>query len=103
MREKSILNGEIKELEKRKGILLGEMDKTIISISQRLKTISEEATSQVQQQVSSIREQFDSLLADAVKMGQAIGEMRQMVKKGEDSEKSLRNFTREIRGRLEEN
>jgi hypothetical protein len=103
VREKSILNGEIKELENRKGILLGEMDKTIISISQRLKTISEEATSQVQQQVSSIREQFDGLLADAVKTGQAIGEMRQMVKKGEDSEKSLRNFAREIRGRLEEN
>ena len=101
--EKSILSGEIKELEKRKGTLLGEMDKTIISISQRLKTIGEEATSQVQQQVSSIREQFDSLLADAVKTGQVIGEMRQMVKKGEESEKSLRDFIREMRGRSEEN
>jgi predicted nucleic acid-binding Zn-ribbon protein len=99
--EKTILSGEIKELEKRKGTLLGEMDKTIISISQRLRTIGEEATSQVQQQVSSIREQFDSLLADAVKAGQAIGEMQQMVKKGEDSEKSLKNFIREIRGRSE--
>jgi len=99
--EKSILSGEIKGLEKRKGTLLGEMDKTIISISQRLRTIGEEATSQVQQQVSSIREQFDSLLADAVKAGQAIGEMQQMVKKGEDSEKSLKNFIREIRGRSE--
>ena len=102
-REKSILNGEIKELEKREGTLWGEMDKTIISISERLKTTCEEATSQVQQQVHSIREQFDSLLADAVKTGQAIGEMRQMVKKGEDSEKSLRNFIREIRGRSEAN
>jgi len=101
--EKSILSGEIKELEKRKGTLLGEMDKTIISISQRLKTIGEEATLQVEQQVSSVREQFDSLLADAVKTGQAIGEMRQMVKKGEDSEKSLRNFLREMRGRSEAN
>jgi len=99
--EKTILSGEIKELEKRKGTLLGEMDKTVISISQRLRTIGEEATSQVQQQVSSIREQFDSLLADAVKAGQAIGEMQQMVKKGEDSEKSLKNFIREIRGRSE--
>jgi len=99
--EKSILSGEIKELEKRKGTLLGEMDKTIISISQRLKTIGEEATSQVQQQVSSIREQFASLLADAMKAGQAIGEMQQMVKKGEDSEKSLKNFIREIKGRSE--
>jgi len=99
--EKSILSGEIKELEKRKGILLGEMDKTIISILQRLKTIGEEATLQVQQQVSSIREQFDSLLVDAVKTGQAIGEMRQMVKKGEDSEKGLKNFIREVQDRLE--
>ena len=101
--EKSILSGEIKELEKRKGTLLGEMDKTIISISQRLRTIGKEATSQVEQQVSSIREQFDSVLTDAVKMGQAIGEMRQMAKKGEDSEKSLRNFIREVKGRLEGN
>ena len=77
------------------------MDKTIISISQRLKTIGEEATSQVQQQVSSIREQFDSLLVDAMKTGQAIGEMRQMVKKGEYSEKGLKNFIREVRDRLE--
>ncbi|MFC1956479.1 hypothetical protein ACFLWZ_08220, partial [Chloroflexota bacterium] len=83
--ERSILDGEIEELEKRKGFLLGEMDKTIISISQRLKTTGEEATSQVQQQVNSIREQFDSLLIDAMKTGQAIGEMRQMAKKGEDS------------------
>ena len=103
VREKSILNGEIKELEKRKGTLLGEMDKTIISISHRLISIGEEATSQVQQQVSSIREQFDSLLADAVKTGQVVGEMRQMVKKGEDSEKSLKNFIGEIRGSSEAN
>ncbi|MBA7624968.1 hypothetical protein ES703_32388 [subsurface metagenome] len=103
VREKSILNGEIKELEKRKGVLLGEMDKTIISISQRLKTIGEEATSQVQQQVSNIREQFDRLLVDAVNTGVAVGEMQQMVKKGEDSEKSLKNFIGEIRGRSEAN
>ena len=77
------------------------MDKTIISISQRVTTIGEEATLQVQQQVSSIREQFDGLLVDAVKTGQAIGEMRQMVKKGEDSEKGLKNFIREVQDRLE--
>ena len=99
--EKSILSGEIKELEKKKGILLGEMDKTIVSISQRLKAIGEEATAEVQQQVKSIREQFDSLIVDAVKTGQAVGEMQKMVKKGEASETSLRNFMREVRGRVE--
>ena len=103
VREKSMLNGEIKELEKRKGILQGETDKTITSVSQGLKAMGEEAISQVQLQVSSIRKQFDSLLADAVKTGQGLAEMRQMVKKGEDSEKSLKNFIAEIRGRSEAN
>jgi len=99
--EKSMLSGEIKELKKRKGTLLGEMDKTIISISQRLKTIGEEAILQAQQQVSSIREQFDSLLVDALEAGQAIGEMRQMVKTGKDSEEGLKTFIREVQDRLE--
>jgi len=98
-REKGVLASEIKELEQRKGILQGEMDNTIISISQRVKAIGEEATSQVQQQVSSIQEQFDSLLVDAVKTGQAIGKMRQMVKKSEDSEKGLKNFIKEVQDR----
>ena len=99
--EKSILSGEIKELEKRKGILLGEMDNSISSTSQRIRAIGHEAASQIQEQVTSIRNQLDSLLADAVNAGVAVGEMRQMVKKGEGSEKSLRDFIREMRGRSE--
>jgi len=99
--EESTLGGEIKGLEKRKATLLGEMDKTIVSISQRLKRAGEEATAEVQQQVRSIREQFDSLLVDVVKTGQAVGEMQKMVKKGEASETSLRSFIREVRGRME--
>jgi len=101
VREKSILNGEIKELEKKKGILLGEIDNSISSTSQRIKAITQEATSQIQEQVTSIRNQFDSLLVDAVNTGVAVGEMRQMVKKGEDSEKGLGNFIREVRDRFE--
>ncbi len=100
-REKSILNGEIRKLEKRKGILLGEVDNSISSTSQMIRAIGHEAASQIQEQVTSIRNQLDSLLVDTVKVGQAIGEMQQMVKKGEDSQKSLRNFIREIRGRSE--
>ena len=101
IREKSTLSGEIKGLTERKGTLLGEIDNSAISSSQRIKAIGEEAASQIQQQVISIRSQLDSLLEDAVKAGQAIGEMQQMVKKGEDSEKSLKNFIREMRGRAE--
>jgi chromosome segregation ATPase len=103
IREKSVLVGEIKELEKKRGILLGEIDNSISSTSQRIMAIGHEAASQIQERVASIRNQLDSLLVDAVNAGVAVGEMRQMVKKSEDSEKSLRNFIREVRGRLEEN
>ena len=79
--------------------MLGEIDNGVISSAQRIKAIGEEAASQIQQQVISIRSQLDSLLEDAVKTGQAVGEMRRMAKKGEESEKSLSNFIREARAR----
>ena len=100
-KERSILNGETKELEKRKGMLLGEIDKSIFSTCQKIEAAGQEAVSQVQQQVTSVRNQLDGLLVDTVNAGVAVGEMRQMVKKGEDSEKSLRDFIREARERLE--
>jgi len=99
-KEKSILRGEIKELEKMKGKLLGEIDNSVISTSQRLKAIGEEAASQLQQQLESIRNQMDSLLADAVNTGEALGQMKKMIKEGESSEKSLRSYLSEAKNRL---
>jgi len=100
VQEKAILSGEIKELEKRKGTLLGEMAKAITSISERVKMTGEEATSQIQRQVSSIREQFDNLIADAVKTGHVVGEMGRMVKEGKKSEKDLKMFIKEASDRF---
>ena len=81
--------------------MLGEIDKSIFSTWQKIEAIGQEVVSQIQEQVISIRNQLDSLLVDAVNAGVAVGEMRQMVKKGEDSEKSLRDFIREARERWE--
>jgi len=99
-KEKSILRGEIKELEKRKGILLGEIDKEVLAISERLKAMGGEAASQLEQQVTGIKNKFDSLLADAVNTGEALGQMKKMIKEGESSEKSLKSFLSEVKNRL---
>ena len=102
-REKSILSGEIKELEKSKGTLLGEIDNSIISTCQKIEAMGQEADLKLNEQVSNIRNELDNLMIDTINAGAAIGEMRQMVNKGEDSEKSLKRFIRETRERLEAN
>jgi len=99
-KEKSILSGEIKELEKKKGTLLGEIDNTILSTCQKIDAMGQEATLKLNERVNNIRNELDSLLVDTINTGAAIGEMRQIVNKGEDSEKSLRKFIRETKQRL---
>jgi hypothetical protein len=42
-------------------------------------------------------------LADALKAGEAVGEMRQVLKRGEESEKSLDKFIKEVQSRLGRN
>jgi len=99
-REKSVLDGEIKKLGRRKGILEGEISSIASSISQNISAIGQDAVLQIQQQATDIRKQLDALLLSSLKAGEAIGQMRQMVRKGEESEKSLENFLKEARDRL---
>ena len=93
----------IAELDKKKGLLEGEILGIISSTSQKVRAVGEDAASQIQQHVSDIKDQLNGLLADALKAGEAIGEMRQMLKKGEDSEKALANFIEEVQSRLGRN
>ena len=65
--------------------------------------MGEEAASQMQQHVAAIKEQLNTLLADALKAGEAIGEMRQALKKGEESEKTLSNFIEEVQSKIGRN
>ena len=99
-REKSVLDGAIKELGKTKGVLEGEIGSIATSISQNIRAIGQDAAQQVHQQVTGIREQMGDLFVDTLKAGEAIGQMRQMVRKGEESEKSLEKFLQETRNRL---
>jgi hypothetical protein len=57
----------------------------------------------LEQHVADIKDQLNALLADALKAGEAIGEMRQVLKRGEESEKTLSNFIEEVQSRLRRN
>ena len=102
-KKESILSGEIDELNKKKGLLEGEIVGIISSTSQKVRAVGEDAASQIQQHVASIKDQLNALLADALEAGKAIGEMRQALKKGEESEKSLSNFIEEVQSKLGRN
>jgi len=101
VKEKSVLDGQIKELEKAKSTLEGEIDNSVLSISQKVQGIGQEAAQQIEHQVADIRKQLGDLFSDALKAGEVVGQMFEMVRKGEESQKSLRIFLEEARSRLE--
>lgn len=100
VKKQSILTGEIIELEKRKGILEGEIGDSISSTSQRIIDVGEKAALQIQQQVDNIDTQLNRLFKDTLRVGEIVGEMQQIVKKGENAGQSLKDFLAEARGRL---
>lgn len=102
-KKESILSGEIAELNKKKGLLEGEIVAIVSSTSQKVRAVGEDAASQMQQHVAAIKDQLNTLLADALKAGEAIGEMRQVLKRGEESEKTLSNFIEEVQSKLGRN
>ena len=99
-KKQSILAGEIIGLEKRRGILEGEIGESISSTSQRIIEMGEKAVSQIQQQVKDIETRFNRLFEDALRVGEIVGEMQQMVKKGENAGQSLKDFLEETRSGL---
>jgi len=101
-RENATLTGEIKELEKRKGSLLGDIDKEVSSVSQKIISVGQEAVVQIQEQSAQIKSEFGSLLLDAINTGVVVSKMQQMVKKGEESDVSLKRYMEDIKVRLEE-
>jgi len=103
VKEESILAGEIAELDKKKGLLEGEILGIVSSTSEKVRAAGEDGASQIQQQVADIKDQLSALLADALRAGEAIGEMRQVVKKGEESGKALGNFIEEVQHSLGKN
>lgn len=100
VKKQSILSGEIIELEKRKGVLEGEVGDSVFSTLQKIRDIGEKATSQMQQQVDNTEKQLNRVFEDTLRVGEIVGAMNQMVKKGENAGQSLKDFLEETRNRL---
>lgn len=97
--QKSLLAGEIAELEKTKAVLQGEMSVCVSAASKQMSAASEEAVSLIQQEAAAITKEIRSLLEDALVTGEAVGEMVAVQKKSEDSTKELTNILNELKGR----
>ena len=99
-KQKYMLTGSIAQLENSKAKSLGEIDRSIVSTVEKIKEFGEESALELGQQLEAIRKQFDTLLTDVLGTGEAIGEMAHIAKRGELSQKGLRNFISEVKNRL---
>ena len=100
-KEKSVLTGEIAELENRKAVLQCETSESASLASQTIRNASEEAVSQIQQEAEAIKKQLKAILADILLAGGAVAEMKAMERKGEESIKELAEFIKEVKSRVE--
>jgi len=94
--KKHSLEGEIVELEKRRAILVGDISQAASSATAEIKGVGEKAVSELRLQVEDIRGSFNTLISDAIRTADAISRMKAEVKKGEESEKGLRDFITEV-------
>jgi len=101
--EESLLTGEIAELERKRDILQGQIKESASSVIREITETGEKAVLELQKQTEDIKEALDGLFAEALRVAGVVGEMKAMVRKGEESEKSLNDFIEEIHGRLERN
>lgn len=101
VRKNSILTGQILQLEKRKGVLEGEIGDSISGISQKILDVGTNAAFQLAQQVSDMKAQLNGLLTDALVTGKAVGEMKAMQMNGEKSCRKLEDFIKEAKGKVE--
>jgi chromosome segregation ATPase len=99
----SVLRGEIIELTEKKGLLKSEVTTIVTSTLETIKAVGKDAASQMQHQVNAVKEQLNILLVGALKAGEAVGEMRQALREGEDLEKNLSNFIEEVRNNVGRN
>lgn len=99
-KEQSLLAGEIAGLGKQRDILRGDIKESASSAVQQITDAGQNAVTQLRQQAEDVRGQLDGLFAEAMRAAGVIGEMNALVKKGEESGKSLDSFIEEVRVKL---
>ena len=95
--------GDYVELAGKLNFLI-EREKTRLKIGknnlEKIKEFGEESALQLGQQLEVIKKQYDTLLADTLTTGEAVGKMENMTRRGELGQKGLQNFISEVKNRL---
>ncbi|MFC2014789.1 hypothetical protein ACFLUP_02215 [Chloroflexota bacterium] len=100
VKQKSLMAGEIAELENRKAVLHGEVSESAAAAAVQIRGASEEAVSAIRQEADAIREEVKSILEDTLVAGLAVGEMRAVQKNGEEAGKELEELVMEVKRRM---
>ncbi len=99
--KKSLLAGKIAGLESRKAVLQGEVHESASLAAQEIRDELAEAASLIREETEAMRAEMKHVLKDALVAGTAIGEMRAMQKRGEESLQELEGFLNEVKKRVE--
>ena len=100
-KERATLTGEIARLAKQRDTLRGEIEESASSVVKEITDTGEKAIIKLRQQAEGMKGQLDGLGVQALRVAGVIGEMNAIVKKGEESGKSLNSFIEEVRVKLE--
>ncbi len=102
MKQKSLLIGEIIDLESRKAVLSSEVSDAAAAGAEQIRAASKEAVSMIRQEAETIREQIKINMEDTLVAGLAVGEMRALQNKGEEAGKELKELVNEVKLRMGE-
>jgi chromosome segregation ATPase len=100
MKQKSLLTGEIVELENQKAILQGEVIKGAAAGADQIQVASKEAVSAIRNTANTIQEEVKAILEDVLEAGLAVGQMRTAQKNGEESGKEIQEIVVDLKSRL---
>jgi chromosome segregation ATPase len=100
--QKASLTGEVVELKSRRAALKAEVSQSASAAAEQIKEAGEEAVSAIQQEADAIREEVKSILGDVLDAGLAVGEMRGMLKQGEEAGKELEELVEKIQHQLKD-
>ena len=101
-KQKSLLIGEIIDLENRKAVLIGEVSNAAAAGVEQIGVASKETVSAIRQEADTISKELKAILEDTMVASIAVGEMKVLQNNGEESGKELEKVINEVKLRIGE-
>jgi|GEM_PF-2004071 chromosome segregation ATPase len=99
-KQKSLLTGEIIDLESRKEVLNSEVSSAAAAGVEQIGVASKETVSAIRQEADAIKKELKALLEDTMVAGLAVGEMKVLQNNGEESGKEFEKVVNEVKLRI---